>query len=172
MAAQDQEAKLKLELHDRGAETGGLLFKVSLRNETASPLIVCLGEVVGDRKYATSVEFLLTDSNGRVRRLTNRDPQYIAGSVGPYILELPAGGSFDLTDIDLTRYWSHEPQISILKLPPGLYTLVATLDGQDPNKWFVPAPGQPPATKWEQRFWLGHVQSNAWSFKTSQVLGG
>jgi hypothetical protein len=93
-----------------------------------------------------------------------RDPAYVAGSLGPYIVTIPEGGTFELPSIDLVDYWSYEPKIAVLALPAGRYSLTAEYTGHNPNDDLTPAPGQPPFHQYTQNFWIGGVHSSIMAF--------
>jgi hypothetical protein len=147
------------------------LFKAELHNKTARPLILHLGWNVGGKNYAGEIKFSLTDSSGRTRHLVKRDPTYIAGAMGPYIVTIPENGTFEIPAIDLVDYWSHEPKVAILALPVGRYSLSAEYTGHNPNNDFTPAPGQPPAHQYRQNFWIGAIRSNVVAFTLTSPIG-
>jgi hypothetical protein len=164
MRARTLPAGPQLELRQEQARDGRPRFEVAFLNRTTSPLVLDTGVVVGDgRTYAGRVQFSLKDAHGRVRLLVKRDPQYVAGWMAPYIVEVPANGAFRISSIDLIDYWSHEPGISILHLPAGRYALTADFEGRDPNKDFVSA-GQPYFRRWPKTFWTGNLKSNTIEF--------
>lgn len=68
--------------------------------------------------------------------------------------------SLPLSSIDLVDYWSNEPNVAVLHLPAGRYSLTAIFHGLDPAKNFVPA-GQPPMHPFPYTFWTGDLYSNA-----------
>jgi hypothetical protein len=164
---------LQLELvRDGVAQSVRPLFKVEMHNKTARPLILCLGWNVGGKNYAGEIKFSLTDVRGRTRHLVKRDPAYVAGSLGPYIVTIPEGGTFELPSIDLVDYWSYEPKIAVLALPAGGYSLTAEYTGHNPNNNFTPqGPGQPPFHQYTQNFWIGSVHSNVMSFTLTLPIG-
>lgn len=167
LLAQDAVAGLQLLLGSEPTHDGRPRVAATFRNTTSSRLTLNIGVVLGNGAYANGIQFLLKDSQGRVRRLVKRDPGIIAGSAGPYVVELSAGASFVLPSIDLIDYWSYEPKIAVLHLPTGVHTLVATFQGGDPSDGFVPAPGQPPMHRWPQRFWVGRVSSEPIAVRVS-----
>ena len=163
---------LQLEVaRDGAAQSGRPLFKVELHNKTARPLILDLGTNVGGKEYAGEIKFSITDERGRMRHLVKRDPMFVAGTLGPYIVTIPEGGTFELPAIDLVDYWSYEPKIAALALPAGRYLLTAEYTGHNPNEEFIPAPAQPPAHQYTQNFWIGTVDSNVIVFTLTSPIG-
>jgi hypothetical protein len=163
---------LQLELvRDGVAQSGRPLFKVEMHNKSARPLILCLGWNVGGKNYAGEIKFSLTDVSGRTRHLVKRDPAYVAGSLGPYIVTVPEGGTFELPSIDLVDYWSYEPKIAVLALPAGRYSLTAEFRGHNPNGDLIRAPGQPHFHQFTQNFWIGGVRSNVMAFTLTLPIG-
>jgi hypothetical protein len=172
IAQETQTDALQLELvRDGVAQSVRPLFKVEMHNKTARPLILCLGWNVGGKNYAGEIKFSLTDVSGRTRHLVKRDPAYVAGSLGPYIVTIPEGGTFELPSIDLVDYWSYEPKIAILALPAGRYSLTAEYTDHNPNDDLTPAPGQPPFHQYTQNFWIGGVHSNVMAFTLTLPIG-
>jgi hypothetical protein len=172
IAQEPPTGALQLELvSDDAAQPLRPLFKVELHNKTAGPLILHLGWNVGGKNYAGEIKFSLTDASGRTRHLVKRDPMYIAGAMGPYIVTIPVGGTFELPAINLVDYWSYEPKVAALALPVGRYSLTAEYTGHNPNDDFTPAPGQPPAHQYTQDFWIGAVHSNVVVFMLTSPIG-
>ena len=164
-AQETQTDALELELvRDGVAQSIRPLFKVEMHNKTAHPLILCLGWNVGGKNYAGEIKFSLTDVSGRTRHLVKRDPAYVAGSLGPYIVTIPEGRTLELPSIDQVDYWSYEPKIAVLALPAGRYSLTAEYTGHNPNYDLTPAPGQPPFHQYTQNFWIGGVHSKVMAF--------
>jgi hypothetical protein len=140
---------LQLDLvRDAAAQSGRPLFKVEFHNKTTGSLILDLGLNLAGKKYAGEITFLLTDERGRMRHLLKRDPMEVAGAMGPYIVTIPGGRTFELPAIDLVDYWSYEPKITVLALPAGRYSLTAEYRGRNPNDDFAPAPGRPAARQY------------------------
>lgn len=153
IAQETPTGALQLELvRDGVTESVRPLFKVEMHNKTARPLILYLGWNVGGKNYAGEIKFSLTDESGRTRHLVKRDPTYVGGQVGPYIMTIPKGDTFELPSIDLVDYWSYEPKIAVLALPAGHYSLTAEYTGRNPNDEFTPAPGQPHFHQYTQDF--------------------
>lgn len=73
-------------------------FKVELRNAGKNDLILNLGIMLAnDRKqYPNAIVLILTDQDGKSRRLELRDPAVIAGRMDPLIVPLPVGSSYSL----------------------------------------------------------------------------
>lgn len=162
LLAQDLSAGLQLELLQEQTRDLRPRLLVTFSNRTNSPLVLDIGIVLGNGAYAGCVQFLLRDSQNRMRRLIKRDPGIIAGWAAPYIVEISAGRAFHLRSIDLIDYWSLQPKVTVLHLPAGVYSLVATFQGRDPNKTFLPpAQGQQLIHRWPQTFWTGDITSNA-----------
>ena len=171
-AQETQTDALQLELvRDGVAQSIRPLFKVEMHNKTAHPLILFQGWNVGGKNYAGEIKFSLTDLSGRTRHLVKRDPVYVAGQMGPYIVAIPEGGTFELPSIDLADYWSNEPKIAVLALPAGHYSLTAEYTGHNPNDDLTPAPGQPPFHQYTQNFWIGGVHSNVMAFTLISPIG-
>jgi hypothetical protein len=163
---------LQLELVQDGvAQSVRPLFKVEMHNKTARPLILYLGLNVGGKDYAGEIKFSLTDESGRTRHLVKRDPAYIAGRVGAYIVTIPEGGTFELPSIDLIDYWSHEPKVAVLALPAGRYSLTAEYTGRNPSDDFTPVGKHPPLHSDNRDFWIGTVRSNATAFTLALPIG-
>ncbi|WP_353072812.1 hypothetical protein [Tunturiibacter gelidiferens] len=139
--------------------------------QSGRPLILDLGTNVGGKEYAGEIKFSITDERGRMRHLVKRDPMFVAGTLGPYIVTIPEGGTFELPAIDLVDYWSYEPKIAALALPAGRYLLTAEYTGHNPNEEFIPAPAQPPAHQYTQNFWIGTVDSNVMVFTLTSPIG-
>ena len=159
--AAEASSGFQLRLRQEKTEKGRPLFEVTFLNRTTSPLALDLGIVLwGERKYAGNIQFTLRDSNGRVRLLSKRDPQYVAGWAAPYIVEVSPRSAFHLSSIDLIDYWSHEPELAVLHLPAEQYALMATFQGRDPNNGFVAA-GQAQTRRWPGTFWTGDLNSNS-----------
>ena len=59
---------------------------------------------MGGKNYAGEIKFSLTDGSGRRRHLVKRNPAYVAGQTGHYIVTIPEGGTFELPSIDLADY--------------------------------------------------------------------
>jgi hypothetical protein len=172
LAQKTQTGALQLELvRDADAQSIRPLFKVEMHNKTPRPLILYLGWNVGGKNYAGEVKFSLTDESGRTRHLVKRDPMYVAGSIGLYIVTIPGGGAFELPSIDLEDYWSYEPKIADLELLPGCYSLSAEYTGHNPYDDFTPAPGQPAARQYPQNFWIGAVHSSVMTFTLTSRIG-
>jgi hypothetical protein len=112
---------------------------------------------VGGKNYAGEIKFSLTDVSGRTRHLVKRDPAYVAGSLGPYIVTIPEGGTFELPSIDLVDYWSYELKIAVLALPAGRYSLILQLKCAPPTFIYdLPRVNRSPA---RIRRGIGHVSS-------------
>jgi len=172
IAQETPTGALQLELvRDGVAQSVRPLFKIEMHNKTALPLILCLGWNVGQKNYAGEIKFSLTDVNGRTRHLVKIDPAYVAGGMGPYIVTIPEGGTFELPSINLEDYWSYEPKIAVLALPAGRYSLTAEYTGQNPNDDFTPMPGQPPFHQYTQNFWIGAIHSDVMAFTLTSPIG-
>jgi hypothetical protein len=171
-AQETQTDALELELvRDGVAQSIRPLFKVEMHNKTAHPLILFQGWNVGGKNYAGEIKFSLIDLSGRTRHLVKRDPVYVAGQMGPYIVAIPEGGTFELPSIDLADYWSNEPRIAVLALPAGRYSLTAEYTGHNPNDDVTPKQGQPPFHQYTQNFWIGAVHANVIAFTLTSPIG-
>jgi len=100
-------------------------FKVELRNAGKNDLILNLGIMLanGRKQYPNAIVLILTDQDGKSRRLELRDPAVIAGRMDPLIVPLPVGSSYSLP-VDLDRYWAAASREFEYKLNPGNYSLV------------------------------------------------
>lgn len=172
IAQETPTGALQLELVPDGvAQSVRPLFKVEMHNKTASPLILYLGWNVGGKNYASEIKFSLTGVSGRTRHLVKGDLPFVAGAMGPYIVTIPEGGTFELPSIDLEDYLSYEPEIAVLALPAGRYSLTAEYTGHSPNDDFTPMPGQPPFHQYTQNFWIGAIHSNVMAFTLTSPIG-
>ena len=74
-------------------------FKVELRNAGKNDLILNLGIMLanGRKQYPNAIVLILTDQDGKSRRLELRDPAVIAGRMDPLIVPLPVGSSYSLS---------------------------------------------------------------------------
>ncbi|CAN5424433.1 hypothetical protein BH10ACI4_BH10ACI4_05730 [soil metagenome] len=172
IAQEPPTATLQIELvRDGGVQSVRPLFKVEMHNKTAQPLTLCLGMNVGGKNYAGEIKFSLADVSGKTLHLVKRDPVYIAGSLGPYTVTIPEGGTFELASIDLEDYWSYEPKIAALSLPERSYSLTAEYTGRDCNNDFIPLKAKPIPNQYTQRFWTGAVHSNVVAFMLNSPIG-
>ncbi len=115
----------------QGGRSGPPKFRVEFRNAGENDLILNLGVALanGRKQYPNAVFLILTDAQGRSRRLDLREPGLIAGRVDPLIVPLPVGSTFSLP-VDLDKYWPWASREFDYKLRPGNYSLAAQYIGR------------------------------------------
>ena len=106
-------------------------FRVELHNAAQKDLVLNLGMMLanGKMQYANAVVLVLTDAQGKSRRLDLREPGAIAGRVDPFVLPIPIGATFSIT-VDLDKYWAAESKEFDYKLKLGTYWLEAQFTGR------------------------------------------
>jgi hypothetical protein len=138
---------------------------VELRNVGQNDLVTNLGTMLanGKRQYPSAVALVLTDAQGKSRRLDLRGPWYVAGRVDPFVVPIPVGATFSIP-VDLDKYWAAESKEFDYKLKPGSYSLEAQFNGrsvsqQDPNLDMEGIALMP--------YWTGTVTSNQIRFEVA-----
>lgn len=106
-------------------------FRVELRNAGQTDLVVNLGIMLanGKAQYPNAVVLILTDAQGKSRRLDLREPAAVGGRVDPFVLPIPIGATFSIP-VDLDKYWAAESKEFDYKLNPGTYSLEAQFAGR------------------------------------------
>jgi hypothetical protein len=142
-------------------------FLVELRNVANNDLTLNLGITMGNGpEYPTALALILTDVQGRVRRLVIGGPP-LAGRVFPWILHLAAGSTFsipiDFVDsafsIPLVGYLENYPLYPIYKLSPGIYSIQAQFIGSRDTRALLDLPGI------STPYWEGTATSNQLEFE-------
>jgi hypothetical protein len=144
-----------------------LKFRVSLVNVSNSNLTLNLGIFVGDGiEYPTALNLIVTDEQGRVRRLVVGGPP-LGGRVFPWILHLAAATTFNIP-IDFVDSTFSIPLVGLLenyrlypydKLSPGTYSIQAQFIGTSDTRALLDLPGVSP------RYWEGTATSNQVEFE-------
>lgn len=142
-------------------------FKVELRNAGENDLILNLGIMLanGRKQYPNAIVLILTDQDGKSRRLELRDPAVIAGRMDPLIVPLPVGSSYSLP-VDLDRYWAAASREFEYKLNPGNYSLAAEFTGRAVSRQSANLDVKSIAL---MPYWEGTVTSNQLSFEVPAI---
>jgi hypothetical protein len=140
-------------------------FRVELRNAGQKDLVVNLGAMLanGKRQYPNAVVLVLTDAQGKSRRLDLREPGAIAGRVDPFILPIPIGATFSIP-VDLDKYVAAESREFDYKLKPGSYLLDAQFTGRSVSQQEANLDVKGIAL---MPYWTGTVASNQLRFEIS-----
>jgi hypothetical protein len=124
-------------------------FKVSLVNVSNSNLTLNLGIFLGNGpEYPTALALILSDVQGRVRRLVIGGPP-LAGRVFPWILHLAAASTFDIPidfvdssfSIPIVGLLENYPLYPVYKLSPGIYAIQAQFIGGRDTGALLDLPG-------------------------------
>ncbi|HET9364087.1 MAG TPA: hypothetical protein VFP71_03770 [Candidatus Angelobacter sp.] len=139
-------------------------FRVELRNAGKNDLILNLGIMLanGRKQYPNAIVLVLTDQDGKLRRLELRDPAVIAGRMDPLIVPLPVGSSYYLP-VDLDKYWAAASREFDYKLDSGNYSLAAEFTGRAVSRQSANLDVKGIAL---MPYWEGTVTSNQLSFET------
>jgi hypothetical protein len=136
-------------------------FLIELRNVANNNLTLNLGIMPGNgTQYPTALNLIVTDEQGRVRRLVVGGPP-LAGRVFPWVLHLAGGATFNIPidfvdstfSIPLVGLLENYPLYPIYKLSPGTYSIQALFLGRRED-----IPGI------STRFWEGTATSNQLRF--------
>ncbi|MGB2626956.1 MAG: hypothetical protein WAK20_09210 [Candidatus Acidiferrum sp.] len=140
-------------------------FKVELQNVGEDDLILNLGIMLanGRKQYPKDIVLILTDSQGKARRLELREPFYVAGRVDPLILPLQAGSTFSIA-VDLEKYWAAASNEFEYKLKPGTYFLEAQFSGRGLTQQEANLDVKGLAL---MPYWTGSITSNRLQFEFS-----
>jgi hypothetical protein len=140
-------------------------FRVELRNAAQKDLVVNLGMMLanGKMQYPNAVVLVLTDAQGKSRRLDLREPGAIAGRVDPFVLPIPIGATFSIP-VDLDKYWAAESKEFDYKLKPGTYSLEAQFTGRSVSQQEANLDVKGIAL---MPYWTGTVASNQFRFEVS-----
>jgi hypothetical protein len=138
-------------------------FRVELRNAAQKDLVVNLGMMLanGKMQYPNAVVLVLTDAQGKSRRLDLREPGAIAGRVDPFVLPIPIGATFSIP-VDLDKYWAAESKEFDYKLKPGTYSLEAQFTGRSVSQQEANLDVKGIAL---MPYWTGTVASNQFRFE-------
>jgi hypothetical protein len=138
-----------------GAKLTRPRIRVELRNAGENDLLVNLGTVLlagPYRQYPDAVTLILTDAQGKVRRLQLGSGHIVGGRPYPLVVPLPAGSTFSIP-VDLDKYWVAEPVEFDYKLKPGNYSIEAQFTGRSVEEGSLDA------------IWLGTLRSNQLRFE-------
>jgi hypothetical protein len=140
-------------------------FRVELRNAAQKDLVVNLGMILanGRMQYPNAVILVLTDAQGKSRRLDLREPRAIGGRVDPFVLPIPIGATFSIP-VDLDKYWAAESKEFDYKLKPGTYSLEAQFTGRSVSQQEANLDVKGIAL---MPYWTGTVASNQLRFEVS-----
>ena len=140
-------------------------FRVELRNAAQKDLVVNLGMMLanGKMQYPNAVILILTDAQGKSRRLDLREPWAIAGRVDPFVLPIPIGATFSIP-VDLDKHWAAESKEFDYKLKPGTYSLEAQFTGRSVSQQEANLDVKGIAL---MPYWKGTVASNPLRFEVS-----
>jgi hypothetical protein len=149
-------------------QSEALKFRVSLGNVSNSNITLNLGIFLGNGpQYPTALNLIVTDEQGRVRRLVIGGPP-LAGRVYPWVLHLAGGATFNIPidfvdstfSIPIVGLLENYPLYPIYKLSPGTYSIQALFivirDTQGP---LLDIPGI------STRYWEGTATSNQLRFE-------
>jgi len=141
-----------------------LKFRVSLGNVSNSNLTLNLGIFLGNGpQYPTALALILTDAQGRVRRLGIEGPP-IGSRVFTWILHLAVGSTFNIPidfvdstfSIPIVGLLENYPLDPIYKLSPGTYSLQAQFTGSRDTRALLGI---------STRYWEGTATSNQLEFE-------
>jgi hypothetical protein len=140
-------------------------FRVELRNAAQKELVVNLGMMLanGKMQYPSAIVLVLTDAQGKSRRLDLREPGAIAGRVDPLVLPVPIGATFSIP-VDLDKYWAAESKEFDYKLKPGNYSLEAQFTGRGVSQQEANLDVKGIAL---MPYWMGSITSNRLRFEVS-----
>ncbi|PYU28532.1 MAG: hypothetical protein DMG32_02420 [Acidobacteria bacterium] len=137
-------------------------FLIELRNVANNDLTLNLGIMPGNGiQYPTALNLIVTDEQGRVRRLVIGGPP-LAGRVFPWVLHLAGGSTFNIPidfvdstfSIPLVGLLENYPLYPIYKLSPGTYSIQALFIG---SRDTIPGISTP--------YWEGTATSNQLRFE-------
>jgi hypothetical protein len=143
-------------------------FAITLENEREGDLVLLLGTVVGGKLYPHAITLQVSDERGHTSGLRFRGPFRVGGRIDPYLVGMPSHATYVLR-VSLEQYsrpYTGEgrtipPTESKLdpELPPGTYTIQATLEGPTANSVASDGCGNPLMNRW-----TGSVSSNVLRF--------
>ena len=138
-------------------------FKIEFHNVGESDLVLNIGITLanGKKQYPNAVVLAITDSQGKTRRFTLREPAIVAGRMDPLILPIPVGASFSIS-VDLDKYWAAASGEFDYKFKPGTYSLEAQFTGKGVSQREANLDVQGIAL---MPYWTGAVTSNQQQFK-------
>ena len=140
-------------------------FRVALRNAGESDLILNLGFMLGNGKsqYPIAIVLMLTDAQGKLRRLELRGPAIIGGRMDPFVLPIPAGATFSIP-ADLDKFWAPATQEFEFDLKHGAYSIEAQFTGKSVSEQEVNLDVKGIAL---MPYWQGTARSNQLRFGVS-----
>jgi hypothetical protein len=155
------------------AKPSNLQFAITLENQGDADLVVLLGGVAGRKLYPNAITLLFSDQRGHISRLRFRNPPTISGRLDPYIVGMPTQATYVLR-VSLAQYSSPylgEGRDTESKLdpglPPGTYTIQATLEGPAANGLASDVYGNR-----LMNLWTGTVSSDVLQFSVAEAQQG
>lgn len=137
-------------------------FLIELRNVGNNDLTLNLGIMVGNgTHYPTALNLIVTDEQGRVRRLVVDAPP-LGGRVYTWVLHLAVGSTFNIPidfvdstfSIPIVGLLENCPLYPIYKLSPGTYSVQAEFKGTRDTRALLDLPGI------STPYWEGTATSN------------